>query len=65
MTLAFGTILDYVLKLRGISEIYEDSKLSGNELTMYYADETQGFLCCGRYGLEHLSGATSDAQQRL
>lgn len=47
----FGTILDYALKLRGISEIYEDSKLSGNELTMYYADETQGFCAVVGMGL--------------
>lgn len=38
----FGTILDYVLKLRGIGEIYEDSKLVGNEIVMYWADP-QGF----------------------
>lgn len=36
----FGTILDYILKLNGIKEIYEDSKLSGNELTMYWADQS-------------------------
>jgi Family of unknown function (DUF6260) len=38
----FSTIGEYVMKLRGIEEIYEDSELSGNELVMYYADSTQG-----------------------
>lgn len=38
----FGTIGEYVAKLRGISEIYEDSKLVGNEIVMYW-DDQQGF----------------------
>ena len=38
----FGTILEYVGKLRGIAEIYEDSELVGNELAMYW-DDQQGF----------------------
>lgn len=37
----FGTIADMVKRLRGISEIYEDSKLVGNELVMYW-DDLQG-----------------------
>ena len=32
----FGTILDFVKKLRGIEEIYEDSRLVGNQLTLAY-----------------------------
>lgn len=38
----FGTILEYVGKLRGIAEIYEDSELVGNELVLYW-DDQQGF----------------------
>lgn len=38
----FGTIGDYVSKLRGIAEIVEDEQLTGNQLAMMYAD-TQGF----------------------
>lgn len=38
----FGTILDYVGKLRGIEEIYEDSRLVDNEIVMFWADQ-QGF----------------------
>lgn len=38
----FGTIMQYVGQLRGIAEIYEDSELVGNELTMYW-DDQQGF----------------------
>lgn len=38
----FGTIAEYVGKLRGIAEIYEDSRLVGNELVMYW-DDQQGF----------------------
>ncbi len=38
----FGTIEDMIAKLRGIAEIYEDSKLLGNEVIMYWADQ-QGF----------------------
>lgn len=34
----YGTILDMVQKLLGIKEVYEDSKLSGNEIIMYWAD---------------------------
>lgn len=35
----FGTILDFVSNLRGISEIYEDSRLTGNQLVMYWDDQ--------------------------
>lgn len=38
----FGTIGEYVAKLRGIAEIYEDSRLVGNEIVMYW-DDQQGF----------------------
>lgn len=38
----FGTIQQYIGQLRGIAEIYEDSELVGNELTMYW-DDQQGF----------------------
>lgn len=31
----FGTIEDFVAKLRGIDEIYEDSELSGNEIVLF------------------------------
>lgn len=34
----YGTILDMVQKLLGIKEVYEDSKLSGNQIIMYWAD---------------------------
>lgn len=38
----FGTILEYIMKLRGISEVYEDSRLVGNQIVMYW-DDVQGF----------------------
>ena len=38
----FGTVLEYIMKLRGISEIYEDSRLVGNQITMYW-DDQEGF----------------------
>lgn len=38
----FGTVLEYVMKLRGISEIYEDSRLTGNQIVMFW-DDQQGF----------------------
>jgi len=38
----FGTIGDYVAKLRGIAEIVEDEQLTGNQMAMFYND-TQGF----------------------
>ena len=38
----FGTIEDMIRNLRGIAEIYEDSRLVGNQLTMYWNDQ-QGF----------------------
>ncbi len=38
----YGTILDMILKLRGISEVYEDSELVGNQITLYW-DDQQGF----------------------
>ena len=38
----FGTILDMVMRLRGISEVYEDSRLVGNQIVMYW-DDQQGF----------------------
>ena len=38
----FGTVDEYVGKLRGIVEIYEDSQLVGNQLTLYW-DDQQGF----------------------
>lgn len=38
----FGTVLEYIMKLRGISEIYEDSRLVGNQITMFW-DDQQGF----------------------
>lgn len=31
----FGTIGDYIRKLRGFTEVYEDSELSGNEIVIY------------------------------
>lgn len=39
---AFGTIRDMIANLRGIVEIYEDSELVGNQLTMFW-DDQQGF----------------------
>lgn len=38
----FGTVGDMIGRLRGISEIYEDSELVGNEITLYW-DDQQGF----------------------
>ena len=38
----FGTIASFVGQLRGISEIYEDSELVGNELALYW-DDQEGF----------------------
>lgn len=38
----FGTIEDMVKRLRGISEVYEDSELVGNQIVMYW-DDQQGF----------------------
>jgi len=38
----FGTIGEYVGKLRGISEIYEDSQLVGNQIALYW-DDQMGF----------------------
>lgn len=38
----FSTILEYVMKLRGISEIYEDSALTGNQIVMFW-DDQEGF----------------------
>lgn len=38
----YGTIQGYTSDLRGIAEIYEDSELEGNEITMYW-DDQQGF----------------------
>lgn len=38
----FGTIRDMIANLRGIVEIYEDSELTGNQLTMFW-DDQQGF----------------------
>lgn len=38
----FGTIGEYIGKLRGIAEIYEDSELVGNQMAMFWADQ-QGF----------------------
>ena len=35
----FGTIGDYISKLRGIKEIYEDSNLSGEEISFLYNDQ--------------------------
>lgn len=35
----FGTIGDYISKLRGITEVYEDSELVGNEAVLYFADQ--------------------------
>jgi len=32
---SFGTIGDYIRRLRGIAEIYEDSELEGNEVVIY------------------------------
>jgi hypothetical protein len=36
---SFGTIGDYILKLRGIKEIYEDSALVGEEISFLYNDQ--------------------------
>ena len=36
----FGTIGDYISKLRGIKEIYEDSNLSGEEISFLYNDQS-------------------------
>jgi len=36
---SFGTIGDYITKLRGIKEVYEDDKLTGNEIAMYWNDQ--------------------------
>lgn len=38
----FGTIEDMIKRLRGIGEIYEDSRLFGNEIVMYW-DDKEGF----------------------
>ncbi len=38
----FGSILSFVETLKGIAEVYEDSRLVGNELVMYW-DDQQGF----------------------
>lgn len=38
----FGTIGDYVAKLRGIAEIVEDDELTGNQMAMFWNDQ-QGF----------------------
>lgn len=35
----FGTIEKMIKELRGISEIYEDSKLVNNEVTLFWADQ--------------------------
>ena len=37
------TILDYIKRLRGIEEVYEDSRLVGNEIALYWLDADQGF----------------------
>ena len=34
----FGTILDMVKKLRGISDVYEESALTGNQIALYWDD---------------------------
>ena len=39
---SFGTIGDYISKLRGIKEIYEDDALVGNQLSFLFNDQ-QGF----------------------
>jgi hypothetical protein len=39
---SFGTIGDYISKLRGIAEIVEDDQLTGNQIAMFY-DDQQGF----------------------
>lgn len=44
---SFGTIGDYIKKLRGIKEVYEDSELVGNQLTFLFND---------RDGLHGVSG---------
>ena len=36
---SFGTIGDYIMKLRGIKEIYEDSNLVGEEISFLYNDQ--------------------------
>lgn len=38
----FGTIMDYVMQLRGITEIYEDSRLVGNQIMFAWMSQ-QGF----------------------
>lgn len=38
----FGTIAEMVKKLRGISDLYEDSELVGNQLVLYW-DDQEGF----------------------
>lgn len=38
----FGTILEYVMKLRGLKEVIEDSRLVGNEIAILWFDQ-QGF----------------------
>ena len=35
----FGTIMDMIMKLRGVEEIVEDSKLVGNQLSMIYISQ--------------------------
>jgi hypothetical protein len=40
--IGFRTILEFVMSLRGIAEVYEDPQLSGNEMFMYW-DDQQGF----------------------
>jgi len=36
---SFGTIGDYISRLRGIKEIYEDSNLTGNQCSFLYNDQ--------------------------
>lgn len=36
---SFGTILNFVKELSGISEVYRDSELSDNQIVMYWADQ--------------------------
>jgi len=40
---AWGTLLDYIKSFRYFDEIYEDPELSGNQIAMYWLDNTQGF----------------------
>ncbi len=40
--IGFRNILEFVMSLRGIKEVYEDPELSGNEMFMYW-DDQQGF----------------------